>query len=213
MLKNCFKIVIILNIILLFCFRLTSSQHFVKMSDQQWIELALDMIRKGVQQQDSLKISMVSAPSVFVKQQSIKVNGVLTKKFQDIFNNSSKRKLSLHKPLFNQPNPLTSSNFWDFDIVNLETKIIGDSAIVDCELVLWGATPLPGSKETGRRAQEKFIFKSPPRIPNLIPTNEEGGAFGNKDTKLNRTWQLVGFENLLEFLNLSIENFVDEKQK
>jgi hypothetical protein len=170
------------------------------MDDQKWIELAVDMIRKGVQQQDTLKIAMVSAPSVSVKQQSLVVNGVLTKKFQDIFNNSSKRKLSLQKPLFNQPSPLSSSNFWDFDIVNIKIKIMGDSAIVDCELVLWGATSVAGSKETGRRVQEKFIFKSPPRMLSVSSAKDEGGMFANKGEKPNRTWQLVRFEKLLDFL-------------
>ena len=215
MFKNCFKIVIILSIILLFCFNLAYSQHFVKMNDQQWIELAVDMIRKGIQQQDTLKIAMISASSVIVKQQSLVVNGVLTKKFQYIFNNSSKRKLSLHKPLFNQPSPLSSSNFWDFDIVNIKIKITGDSAIVDCELVLWGATPVPGSKETGRRSPDRFIFKSPLRIPSSIPPSEEGGTFGNKGSKLNRTWQLVRFENLLDFLKTAgkVNDSLDLEQK
>jgi hypothetical protein len=200
MLKNHFRIVIILSIILLFCFNSAYSQHFIKMNDQQWIELDVDMIRKGVQQQDTLKIAMVSAPSVLVKQQSSVVNGVLTKKFQDIFNNSSKRKLSLQKPLFNQTSPLSSSNFWDFDIVNIKIKIMGDSAFADCELVLWGATPVPGSKETGRRVQEKFIFKSPPRMLSVSSDKDEGGMFANKGVKPNRTWQLVRFEKLLDFL-------------
>jgi len=122
MFKNCFKIVIILSIILLYYSQLAFSQHFIKMSDQQWIELAVDMIRKGVQQQDTLKIAMVSAPSVLVKNQKLESSGALTKKFQEVFSNSSKRKLSLKKPLFKQPNPLASSNFWDFDIVNLKIK-------------------------------------------------------------------------------------------
>jgi hypothetical protein len=213
MLKNRFRVITILSILLLFCFQLASSQHFVKMNDRQWIELAVDMIRKGVQQQDTLKIAMVSAPSVLAKQQSLVVDGVLTRKFQDIFNNSSKRKLSLPKPLFNQPNPLGSSSFWDFDIVNIKIKITGDSAVVDCELVLWGASPLAGSKETGRRVQEKFIFKSPSRILSSAPANEEGGTFNNKGARPNRTWQLVRFEKLLDFINLTIENFVDDKQK
>jgi len=213
MLKNCFKIIIILSIILLYCSRLTFSQHFVKMNDQQWIELAVDMIRKGIQQQDTLKIAMVSTSSVIVKQQSLVVNGVLTKKFQDIFNSSSKRKLSLQKPLLNQPNPLNSSNFWDFDIVNIKIKIMGDSAVVDCELVLWGAPPVPESKEAGRRAQEKFIFKSPPRMLSVTSAKDEGGMFANKGAKPNRTWQLVRFENLLDFLNQSVKNFVSEKKK
>jgi len=84
---------------------------------------------------------------------------------------------------------------------------------VDCELVLWGATPVSGSKETGRRSPDRFIFKSPLRIPSSIPPREEGGTFGNKGEKLNRTWQLSGFENLMDFLNQSVKNFVSEKKK
>ncbi|MCJ7497365.1 MAG: hypothetical protein MUO78_04425 [candidate division Zixibacteria bacterium] len=194
------KTVFLLFLLSIFSFQLAFSQHFIRMDDQKWIELALDMIRKGVQQQDTLKISMVSAPSVSVKQQSLVVNGVLTKKFQDIFNNSPKRKLSLQKPLINQPNPLTSSNIWDFDIVNLKIEIIEDSAVVDCEMVLWGATPAPGSKETGQRIHEKFIIKSPPRMLSVSSAKDEGGMFANKGARPNRTWQLVKFEKLLDFL-------------
>ena len=206
------KTVFLLFLLSIFSFQLAFSQHFIRMDDQQWIELALDMIRKGIQQQDTLKIAMVSAPSVSVKQQSLVVNGVLTKKFQNIFNNSSKRKLSLQKPLFNQPSPLVFSNFWDFDMVNIKTKIMGDSAIVDCELVLWGTTPLAGSKENGRRVHEKFIFKSPPRMLSVSSAKDEGGTFGNNGVKLNRTWQLVRFEKLLDFLNLAVINFATEKK-
>lgn len=194
-------------------FQVSLAQDFINMNDQQWIELAIDMIRKGVQQQDTAKISMVSAPKIQLKQQSIEMSGVLTKKFQDIFDNSAKRKLSLRKPLFKQPSPLTSSNFWDFDIVNLKVKMMGDSAIADCELVLWGAPPVPGSMEAGQRTEERLIFKSPPQTPRDPSTNEEGGTFGNKGAKLNRTWQLTGFENLLDFLNLAVKNFALEGQQ
>lgn len=188
-------------------FQVSLAQDFINMTDQQWIELSIDMIRKGIQQQDTAKISMVSAPKIQLKQQSIEMSGVLTKKFQDIFVNSAKRKLALRKPLFKQPSQLTSSNFWDFDIMNLKIKIMGDSAIVDCELVLWGAVPEPGSKEAGRRVNERFIFKAPTITPSQPFTKEAGGSFENKGTKTSRSWQLVGFENLVDFLNLSVKNF------
>ncbi len=198
--RNSQKVFLFLILIICSGFQLTSAQYFVRMSDQQRIELALDMVRKGIQQQDTLKISMVSTPSLFVKQKSFQVNGVLTKELQSIFNNSSKRKLSLQKPSFKQINPLSSSNFWDFDIVNLKIKIAGDSAIVDCELVLWGAESEPGSKGPGRRVTEKFYFKSPPRTQSVPPPAGEGGTFNNTGKNPNRSWQLTGFDNLLDFL-------------
>jgi hypothetical protein len=34
----------------------------------------------------------------------------------------------------------------------------------------------------------------------VLSANEEGGTFGNNGAKLNRTWQLVRFEKLLDFL-------------
>lgn len=186
-------------------FQVSFAQDFIKMTDQQWIELAIDMIRKGVQQQDTAKISMVSAPKIQLKQQSVEMSGVLTKKFQDIFDNSSKRKFSLRKPLFKQPTPLASSNFWDFDIVNLKIKITGDSAIADCELVLWGAVPNPGSKEVGRRVHERFVFKTSTATPSPPFPKGEGGSFENKGTKANRSYQLAGFENLIDFLKIAGE--------
>lgn len=209
--KNRQRVFLFLILIIYFSPQLTSAQHFVRMSDQQRIELALDMVRKGIQQQDTLKISMVSATSLFVKQKNLQVNGVLTKELQNVFNNSSKRKLSLRKPSFKQINPLSSSNFWDFDIVNLKIKIVGDSAIVACELVLWGAEPEPGSKGPGRRITERFYFKSPPPTRSVSPPTGEGGTFHNKGKNPSRSWQLTGFENLLDFLNLSVKKFTTEK--
>ncbi|MDH4222402.1 MAG: hypothetical protein OEV55_02565 [candidate division Zixibacteria bacterium] len=198
--------VFLFSFLLIFlCSKLIIAQHFVMMSDQQRIELALDMVRKGIQQQDTLKISMVSAPSLFVKQKRFQVNGVLTKELQNVFNNSSKRKLSLQKPSFKQINPLSSSNFWDFDIVNLKIKIAGDSAVVDCELVLWGAEPEPESKGPGRRITERFYFKSPPRTQSVSPPAGEGGTFNNIGKNQNRSWQLVGFDNLLDFLKVEVK--------
>jgi hypothetical protein len=43
------------------------AQHFVMMTDEERIELALDMIRKGVQQQDTTKILTVLASEISVK--------------------------------------------------------------------------------------------------------------------------------------------------
>lgn len=196
---------LIFLLLLLLCFQLTSAQEFIKMTDQQWIELSIDMIRKGIQQQDTAKILMVSAPKIQLKQQLVEMNGVLTKKFQNIFDNSGKRNLTLRKPLFKQPSPLASSNFWDFDIVNLKVKMMGDSAIADCELVLWGAVPNPGSKEVGRRVYERFVFKTSTATPSPPFPKGEGGSFENKGAKTSRSYQLAGFESLMDFLKTAEE--------
>ncbi len=118
----------------------SSAQHFVKMSDEQRIELALDMVRKGVQQEDTTKVFMVFAPQVLVKGKKIEQKEALTKRLQAVFDNSSERKSAVggpERPLFpREDNPLRFSNFWDFDILDPGITIKGDSAIVDCELVL-----------------------------------------------------------------------------
>jgi len=186
-------------------FNSSLAQYVVRLNDQQWIELALDMIRKGIQQQDTTKVFMVFAPQVSVKGKNSEVRGNLTTKLQAVFDNSSKRKLLLKKPSFpREDNPLHFSDLWDFDILDPEIKIEGDSAIVDCELVLWGTPPLKGSKQAGRRTKERFIFKSPPKIKhtpfsgdsNKWPTR----TWGENERRTIRTWQLVGFESLLDFL-------------
>jgi len=203
-LRKCFTVFFILLLFLIFIFQTIFAQYFIRMTDQQKIQLTLDMIRKGVQHQDTSKIAMVSAPSLNVKQNSFQVSGVLNKSFQDIFNSSSKRKLPLRKPKFKQINPLNFSNFWDFDILNLKIKVMKDSAIVDCELVLWGAESEPGSKDTGRKTKEIFYFKSPARKQSSLSVQEEGGTFNNRGKNPTRTWLLVGFENLLDFLRREI---------
>jgi hypothetical protein len=208
-------------------FTFSFAQHFVKMNDQQWIELSLDMVRKGIQQQDTTKVFMVFAPQVWVKGKSLEVKGNLTSKLQTIFDNSSKREIQIEKPAFPRAdNPLHFSNFWDFDILDPKIKIDGDSAVVDCELVLWGAPADKATNQTvgypakggSRRAKERFIFKSPPKTEQTLPSGGWGKlptpASGvNRKVRLSgkmqassiRSWQLIGFENLLDFLNREIE--------
>jgi hypothetical protein len=180
------------------------------------------MVRKGIQQQDTTKVFMIFAPQVSVKGKSLEVKENLTSKLQTIFDNSSKREIQIEKPAFPRAdNPLHFSNFWDFDILDPQIKIEGDSAIVDCELVLWGATPVKGSSQAGRRAKERFIFKSPPKTEQTPPSGEWGkwstpasgvnrmvGLSAKMQKSSIRSWQLTGFENFLDFLNTEIEQTV-----
>jgi hypothetical protein len=221
----------IVLLLIFICILFTSSfaQHFLLMTDEQWIELALDMVRKGIQQQDTTKVFMVFASEVSVKGKSTEVKGNLTTNVQAIFDNSSKRKIQIEKPSFpREDNPLHSSNFWDFDILEPKIKIVGDSAIVDCELVLWGAPPEKGSDRAGRRIKERFVFKVPPKIEQPPPSGDGGRwpiglsgkhtlarpTSGKNQVSSIRSWRLAGFENLLDFLNGEIEgSHKQNKQK
>lgn len=216
------KCIVLILIFICMLFNFSSAQHFIRLTDEQWIELTLDIIRKGIQQQDTTKVFMVFAPQVKVKGKSTEVKGILTSKLQAVFDNSSKRKLLLEKPSFpRKDNPLHFSNFWDFDILDPKIKIVGDpvgggkgdSAIVDCELVLWGAPSQKESNQAGRRMRERLIFKVPPEVQQPLPPGEyhQWSASGKKQVTRIRSWQLVGFENLLDFLNREVEQTEHDK--
>ncbi len=221
------RLTLLLIFALLVLFNSSVAQHFVKMTDQQWVELALDMIRKGVQQQDTTKVFMVVAPEVSVKGEKVESKASLSRKLQTIFDNSYKRKTKLEKPDFpREDNPLHLSNFWDFDILDPKIKIVGDpaeggngdSAVVDCELVLWGAPPAKGSDRAvgdparggSRRTMERLVFKTPPEVEGPPPPGEyhrwPASPSGKNRRSSIRSWKLVSFENLLDFLNGEVES-------
>lgn len=196
----------------------SSAQHFVKMSDEQRIELALDMVRKGVQQEDTTKVFMVFAPQVLVKGKNTEQKGDLTERLQAVFDNSSERQLLLERPSFSrEDNPLRFSNFWDFDILDPRITIKGDSAIVDCELVLWGAPSDGTSQGSGGRVSERFVFISPPKVqPETIPEGSRRFPAPPPDKTLTgrpRAWQLVGYESLVAFLENQVKAITLPKEK
>ena len=240
-LRRCAVLILIFSCVLL---NISSAQHFIQLTEEQWIELALDMMRKGIQQQDTTKVFMVFAPQVERKGKGTEVHGNLSNTLQAIFDNSSKRTLSIEKPSFpREDNPLHFSNFWDFDILDPQIKIQGDSAIVDCELVLWGASPVKGTNQAvgdpvrggSRRTKERFIFKCPPKIKK-VPTSDDrldktrwSGSFrtarptgshkwpaspsGKERVRSIRSWRLVGFEKLLDFLNEETEGSHEQSRQ
>jgi hypothetical protein len=210
---RCAVLVLIFSCVLL---NVSSAQHFMQLTDEQWIELALDMVRKGIQQQDTTKLFMVFAPQVSMKGKSTQPKENLAVEVQAVFDNSSKRTIQIEKPSFpREDNPLHLSNFWDFDILDPQIKIVGDpvgggngdSAIVDCELALWGAPSQKESNQAGRRIRERLVFKVPPEVQQPLPPGEyhQWSASGKKQVTRIRSWELAGFENLLDFLNREIE--------
>jgi hypothetical protein len=151
---------------------------------------------------------MVFAPEISIKGKNVEQKTDLTRRLQAVFDNSADRKLAAsgpEKPFFpREDNPLRFSDFWDFDILNPGITIKGDSAFVECELVLWGAPRNKASPHAGARAKERFVFISPPRVHSaIIPDSSQqfpAPPPGQRPIARPKGWQLVGFECLLEFL-------------
>jgi len=199
-------------VIVISLFQDLSAQHYARIDDRFGIELSLDIIRKGVQEQDTAKVLMLFAPSLSQKGNQQVTRTELASRLQITFANSQKRRMILERPFYRTNyGKLLSSNFWDFDILEPQITIKGDSAFVDCELVLWGATPLPNSNNHGRRASERFVFYSPPKVA-LTNLPEDTGPFPEQSGRKigsQRAWQLVGSEQFIEFL----ENQVNTNSK
>lgn len=195
MIKKLFAIALLLGCLSAFA-ETASAQDFLKMDDEGFIQLLLDQIRKGVQQEDTAKLFAPFAPEVLVKEGQIADRTELAVKCQNVFENSSTRATTLERPAFTRTdNPLQTSNFWDFDILDPHISINGDTALVDCGLVLWGASV--------ERTSEEFVFVSPKRTVPVITSDRYSlwpSAHDPRSDKVPRNWQLVGFNNLLKFL-------------
>lgn len=201
--------------IILMIAEFSQGQSFNKVSDKQQIEFALDMIRKGVQQSDTAKVIKIFG-------QNLKINGgdlereTASLNLQSIFDNSSERTMLLTKTRSAKlRNPVRQTNLWDFDILNPKILIRGDTAFVDCELVLWGA-PSVSSLQKGRHIKETFIFVSPPDLRE-VPTGDGNHEWGNNRSKIRakqlpRGWELASCDKLFDFLsNIGVKNVKKEK--
>jgi len=172
--KKIFSISVLLTIIfLLIQGRQIFSQSFIQLSDKDKIELAIDHIRKGIQQQKAYKILEVAQESVKVKERLLNKDE-LKSSLENLFSTSNKRIFYQQKP----PNSILK-NFWDFDISDIHLNISGDNCIVNCNLYLWAAKPdkKDTSQIVGRRISERMVFK-----------------------KMEKVWVLTEVNNLLEFL-------------
>ncbi len=63
------RLLILFFCVILMLFSSPLAQHFVIMTDEQSVELAVDMIRKGSQQQDTTKTLAALAPETSAKGQ------------------------------------------------------------------------------------------------------------------------------------------------
>ncbi len=170
-----------------------------------YIELSLDLIRKGIQQENIVQVSSVFATQVATKSAIITNKESLSQKFQSIFDNASQRPFQLSKNNFSKSaSGKIRSNMWDFDILSPKIEIRDDSAFVECQLVLWGA----GSE--GLKVSERFVFFAPQKVkPTVVEEGyHEWGSIKKLDRKSPKAggWALVSCENLFSFL----EDFGDK---
>ncbi len=153
-----------------------SAQAFVAMNDEQYIELALDMIRKGVQQQDTTRTLMYFAGEAASPDACTESKSQLTTRLQKVFGSATSRTFTLERPASGRSeNPLNSSGFWDFDIIDPVITINGDTALVDCELVLWAAPAAPDQSSRGRRVKERLVFVALDNVPDPVPQPSGSG--------------------------------------
>ena len=66
--------------------QLCTAQEILLMDDEKYIELALDMIRKGVQQEDTTQLSTVIGPGMLVRGENLLSRYDLTARVQAVFN-------------------------------------------------------------------------------------------------------------------------------
>lgn len=191
---------------LLFLCGHAGAQKFLSMTDQKWIELEIDQIRKGIQQEDTAKIIAALAPQILAGEKAAQTREVVASRFQTLFERIPARQSSLAAPSFPRADsPYRGSAYWDFDIVDQRITIQGDSAFVDCELVFWGAKPAKPDGRHGLRSRVQFIFLAQAKSKD-IPAEEEYGTFDPPDKPRPRVWQLVNLGNVLEFIGNQQDN-------
>ena len=188
-----------LYIILLIFFRVSFAQHFLTLTDEQNIQLQLDLIRKGIQQADTAKIFKVISQDIKSNDTYISKEIVL-QRLQTVFDIPFERDMLLSRPNISRADSrIKNSNFWDFDILNPKIDISNDSIVVDCELVLWGERADSPSGKRGKRIPERFIFVSSQAIEKPVSNLDRIGTFEEISENPKSYWQLVEFGGFLEF--------------
>ncbi|MEK7775480.1 MAG: hypothetical protein AAB305_06310 [Candidatus Zixiibacteriota bacterium] len=188
----------------------TQAQHFRKVSDQQWVQLGVDLLRTGIQEEDTMKINLALAPDVSVNGQKATASAQVTQRLQTLFSGSANRTMHLAKPAFARPDsPQRNSDFWDFDILDPKIAITGDTAVVDCELVLWGAPADGVHHGPGRKSPERLVFVSVTAVPVVGAPSDgnqrwPGGAPAHDPENSRKSWRLARFDNLVSFIESQV---------
>lgn len=166
------------------------AQYSANLSDKDCVGFSIDLIRKGIQQEDTAIVMRVLGANISIQGEKAKAKTLVAQNLDQIFVNSSKRIMvegdrALPKPR----NRRNDSNLWDFDILSPQITIDGDSAIVECELVLW-QTDLVDRTKTGSKVTERLVFWSPFKgQPEKTASNSPF------------RWKLIKCDNLFDFLS------------
>jgi len=168
--------------------QMVQAQYLLKLSDEDCVSLSLDMIRKGIQRQSVGSVMRVIGPSVLVQGADRESDSRVAQILDEVFANSSSRDRVEGEKALPRSVKAMESDLWDFDILSAEVTVNSDSAVVECELVLWEAIPT-GSSKVGSKTFERFVFWSPfENQPSMTESNNP------------HRWKLVGCDNLFEFL-------------
>ncbi len=168
----------------------SQAQYEAVLSDEDCVGLSLDMIRKGIQQEQTARVLKVVGATVSVKGVETKGDAV-AQNLGEIFDNSSQRvRVQGDRAITRTNSKRQDSNLWDFDILSPKITLIGnDSAVVECELILWEADT-GDSRKTGSRMAERMVFWSPfEDQPKMTASHDPF------------RWQLVQCHHLFEFLS------------
>lgn len=143
-------------------------------TNESEIGLILDCFEKAIQKTDTSGIYSMLGPQISVKGKTT------DPRFQirSILERAGQRKTIM------SPSGVVEEigNFWDLEIKVLEIKFANDSteAVANCQLKLWAAVT---------------------DTPRTIKTTSESFKFKKID---NKGWQLVGFDNLFDFLEKEV---------
>lgn len=142
--------------IILMSSHISQAQYILNLSEEDYVELSLDMIRKGIQQEDTDKVKRVMGENVSVKGNIITADDIITQNLSQVFTNSS-----MYTDVGQgKITPSFESYFRFFDIRSSEITINGDTAVVNCELVFW-KNNLAESPNSEKKIAERFVFWSP----------------------------------------------------
>jgi len=155
-----------------------SGQGLMRIGDSEAVSFRLDQLRTIVMNGHSASIEDIMATDFRIGCAN-HAKSDATVLFDSAFASNSKRTTA-----FSQPATIQFDGFWDFDIQNVNITIDGDSAYVDCRLILH-------AQETNDRSEYAAI-------DHLLFVKSEFG------------WKLSGCNNLFDFL---IESGVNNEEE
>ena len=165
------------------------AQYIATLSDEDCVGLSVDMIRQGVQHEDTARIMRVMGADVRVIGKEVMKHDSIAQNLKQIFANSSKRpKVEGDRAIIRTDAKYTNSDLLDFDILYPSISVSGDSAIVECELVLWEAETGDFTK-AGSHVTDRLVFWSPYEGKTELTASNDP-----------LRWRLVACNHLFNFL-------------